>query len=80
MLVICDYATRYPKVIPLHSTDASHIAEELIEMFTRVGIPSEILTGQGSNFTSHRIVPDATYPSNQNHILPPTNRWLGRKI
>ena len=52
VLVICDYATRYPEAIPLHSTDASHIVEELTGVFARVGIPSEILTDQGSNFTS----------------------------
>ena len=55
MLVICDYATRYPEAIPLYSTDASHIGEELMEMFARVGIPSEILTDQGSNFTSQLL-------------------------
>ena len=55
MLVICDYATRYPEAIPLHSTDASYIAEELIGVFSRVEIPSEILTDQGSNFTSQLL-------------------------
>ena len=55
VLVICDYATRYPEAIPLHSTDASHIAEELMGVFDRVGIPSEILTDQGSNFTSQLL-------------------------
>ncbi len=49
ILVICDYATRYPEAIPLKSIDAPHIAEQL---FSRVGIPEEILTDQGSNFTS----------------------------
>ena len=47
--MICDYATRYPKAVPLHHTDAQHVAEEL---FSRVGVPLEILTDQGSNFTS----------------------------
>ena len=55
VLVICDYATRYPEAIPSHSTDASHIAEELIGVFARAGIPSEILTDQGSNFTSQLL-------------------------
>ena len=55
VLVICDYATRYPEAIPLHSTNASHIAEELIGVFAKVGIPSEILTDQGSNFTSQLL-------------------------
>ena len=52
ILVICDYATRYPEAIPLRSIDAKHIAEEMIKVFARVGIPEEILTDQGSNFTS----------------------------
>ena len=55
ILVICDYATRYPEAIPLRNTDAAHIrtyvAEELVKMFARVGVPQEILTDQGSNFT-----------------------------
>ena len=52
ILVICDYATRYPEAIPLRSIDAEHIADELIKVFARVGIPEEILTDQGTNFTS----------------------------
>ena len=52
ILVICDYSTRYPEAIPLRNIDAEHIAEELIKVFARVGIPEEILTDQGSNFTS----------------------------
>ena len=52
ILVVCDYATRYPEAVPLRSTDATHIAEELVQIFSRVGIPEEILTDQGSNFMS----------------------------
>ena len=55
VLVICDYATRYPEAVPLRSIDADRIAEELIKVFTRVGIPKEILTDQGSNFTSQLL-------------------------
>ena len=39
-------------MVPLRSIDAEHIAEELIKVFARVGVPWEILTDQGSNFTS----------------------------
>ena len=55
ILVICDYATRYPEAIPLRSIDAVHVAEELIKVFARLGIPEEILTDQGSNFTSQLL-------------------------
>ena len=55
ILVICDYATRYPEAIALRSIDAECIAEELMHFFARVGLPREILTDQGSNFTSHLL-------------------------
>lgn len=48
ILVLCDYTARYPEAIPLCTIDAEHIAEQL---FARVGVPQEILTDQGSNFT-----------------------------
>ena len=55
VLDICDYATRYPEAIPLRCIDAEHIAEELIKVFSRVGVLKEILTDQGSNFTSQLL-------------------------
>lgn len=55
ILVLCDYANRYPEAIPLRSIDAEHVAEELIKVFARVGIPQEILTDQGSNFMSQLL-------------------------
>ena len=54
-LVVCDYATRYPEAIPLHSVDAEHVAEELVKLFARVGVPTEILTDQGTNFVSQLL-------------------------
>ena len=50
VLVVCDYATRYPEVVALRNTDAESVAEELVKLFTRVSIPREILTNQGTNF------------------------------
>eukprot|EP00731_Ephydatia_muelleri_P013583 Em0007g893a len=55
ILVVCDYATRYPEAMPMRAVDAEAVAEELVKMFTRVGIPREILTDQGSNFTSQLL-------------------------
>ena len=55
VLVLCDYATRYPEAIPLKNTDAETVAEELLALFSRVGIPNEILTDQGSNFQSQLL-------------------------
>ena len=53
ILVICDYTTRYPEAIPLWSIDAVHIAEELIKVFARLGIPEEILPRK--QFTSQLL-------------------------
>ena len=52
ILVLCDYGTHNPEAVPLKNIDAEHVAEELVKMFSRVGIPSEILTDQGTNFMS----------------------------
>lgn len=52
ILVILDYATRYPEAIPLRNTSAKAIAKELVQVFSRVGIPKEILTDQGTPFMS----------------------------
>ena len=55
ILVICDYATRYPEAVALRTIDANAVAEELLAFFARVGVPEEILTDQGTNFTSQLL-------------------------
>ena len=52
MLVITDYATKYPEVFPLKNTKAKTVAFSLVQFFSRVGLPGDILTDQGSNFMS----------------------------
>jgi len=55
ILVLCDYRTRYPEAVPLRNIDAEHVAEKLVKVFARMGIPSEILTDQGTNFMSRLL-------------------------
>ena len=55
LLVMCDYATRYPEAVPQRSIDAEHVAEELIKLFARVGTPQVVLIDQGSNFKSQLL-------------------------
>ena len=55
ILVMCDYATRYPEAFPLRTFTAPVVAETLIEMFARYEIPKEILMDQGTNFTSQLL-------------------------
>ncbi|XP_063955624.1 uncharacterized protein LOC135154209 [Lytechinus pictus] len=53
ILVVCDYSTRYPEAVPLSSIEAEKVADESVKIFSRVGIPEEILSEQGANFMSH---------------------------
>ena len=55
VLVLCDYATRYPEAVPLKNVDAETTSEAIAEAFTRFGIPKEVLTDQGSNFMSELL-------------------------
>ena len=55
ILVVRDYATRFQEAIALKSITAETIPEELIKLFARVGIPEEILTDQGTNFTAELL-------------------------
>ena len=55
ILTICDYTTRYPEAIALSSIEATRIATELISVFSRMGVPDEILTDQGPNFMSTQL-------------------------
>ena len=52
ILIMVDFATRYPEAIPLRKTAASTVAEALCQVFARLGIPEEILSNQSSNFMS----------------------------
>ena len=51
LTAIC-MASRWPEVYPLKNAKAESIVEGLIEFLTRNGIPSKLLTDQGSQFTS----------------------------
>ncbi|KAJ8353339.1 hypothetical protein SKAU_G00209060 [Synaphobranchus kaupii] len=57
ILVVLDYATRYPEAIPLRTMATKGIARKLMLLFSRVGLPEEILTDQGTPFMS-RIMRD----------------------
>ncbi|KAL1282699.1 hypothetical protein QQF64_001502 [Cirrhinus molitorella] len=57
ILVVVDYATRYPEAVPLRKATAKAIAQELFLLASRVGIPKEILTDQGTPFMS-RLMAD----------------------
>ena len=52
ILTMMDYATRYPEAVPLKDIQAETVAEALVNMFKRVGVPKEILSDLRSQFLS----------------------------
>ena len=52
ILTVVDYATRYPEAVPLQKIETERVAEALLEIFCRVGFPSEVLSDKGTQFTS----------------------------
>lgn len=52
ILTLIDCATRFPEAIPLKNIDTVTVAESLVGIFSRVGIPSEILSDRGTQFKS----------------------------
>jgi hypothetical protein len=52
ILTLVDYATRYPEAVALKRIDTETVAEALVDMYARVGVPEEILTDMGTQFTS----------------------------
>lgn len=78
ILTMIDYATKYPKAVPLRKTDAKTVADALCQ----VGIPEEILSDQGSNFVKAdggglQITECEAYPY---LTIPSPNRWHTRKV
>ena len=52
ILTVVDYCTRYPEAVALKSIDTESVAEALVDIFSRMGVPKEILSDRGTQFTS----------------------------
>ena len=44
ILTVVDYATRYPEAMALKNITTKTVAEALVEIYSRVGIPKEVLS------------------------------------
>lgn len=51
ILVMVDQATRYPEATPLKNVEAKTVAEALFNMWTRLGVPGQVLSDRGGQFT-----------------------------
>ena len=52
ILTIVDLATRYPEAVALPGIEAERVAEALMVVFSRLGVPNEILSDNGTQFVS----------------------------
>ena len=52
ILTLVDYATRYPEAVPLKNIDSATVAEALLDIYSRLGIPEEVISDQGTQFIS----------------------------
>ena len=52
ILTLVDYATRYPEAVLLKNIDIETVAEALLDMYSRLGIPEKVLRDQGTQFVS----------------------------
>ena len=52
ILTLVNYATRYPEAIPLKKVSSETIAKALVNMYSRLGIPEEVLSDMGTQFVS----------------------------
>ena len=52
ILTLVDYATRYPEAVPLKNIETETVAEALLDMYSRLGIPEDVLSDLGTQFVS----------------------------
>ena len=87
ILVLVDYTTQYPEAIPLRFTTTKVLARELMQVFSRLGFPKEVLTDLGTNFMSQtfkelwrllevKLVHTAVYHPQTNWLVERFNKTL----
>ena len=52
ILTLVDYKARYPEAVPLKKISTEAVAEALLDIYSREGIPEEVLTDQRTQFMS----------------------------
>ena len=81
------YASKYPDAVPMKREDAKSIADAMMEIISRTGLPDEILTDKGPSFVGelggqmcellkiHAICTSPCHP--QTDGMPPSSLWSG---
>ena len=61
ILTTMDYGTKFPDAVPLRKVDAVTVATAMVDIFSRYELPREILTDQGTVFTSSLMASYVNY-------------------
>ena len=91
LIVLIDYYSKWPEVIGVNTITACKIIEVLMKIFTRYGLPKELVSDNGTQFVAketqeflnqlgikHRKVP--LYAPQQNGLVERFNRILSERI
>ena len=91
LLVIVDYYSKWPEVIPITKISSESIIKSLRQVFVRFGLPKEIVSDNGTQLVSeefekflerlsinHRKV--ALYATRQNGLVERFNRVIAEKL
>ena len=52
ILTLIDFTTGFPEAVPQRDIDSISVAEAILQIFSRIGIPKKILSDRGMQFTS----------------------------
>jgi len=66
-----NYATRYPEAIALSGISTKEVAEALCSIYSRVGVPKQVVHDQGSQFMSEVMAEVSRLLSVQNLVSTP---------
>ena len=71
ILTVVDYATRYPEAVALSGISTEEVAEALCGIYSRVGIPTQVVHDQGTQFMSDVMAEVIRLLSVQNLVSTP---------
>ena len=78
ILSIVDLATRYPEAVALPRIEAECVAEAMVEVFSRLGVPNEILLDNGTQFVSGNNEGSCSFVGCESvsYYSVPSHAWL----
>jgi hypothetical protein len=72
ILVEKNYMTKWVEAVALSNATEEAVIKFLFELFVRYGLPREVITDRGSQFTAHKITATCTIIILNTKLLPPT--------